>query len=167
MRTHDERVKPVNFKLSHRRDDGSQFSNRHARYGQHTRTTRGPELSAERSRHRRTEVRTPGPLRTGNVGKTRGCVNARHSDCHGRHVKGLEMAERITFELDGERHTAEMAPDKPLLVLRNDAALLSEAGGPPGARPGQALGGAWLGLKGPPSVRRARAALDRDGPIIG
>jgi len=76
-----------------------------------------------------------------------------------------EMSERR--ELDGERHTAEMAPDTPLLVLRNDAALLSEAGGPPGARPGQALGGAWLGLKGPPSVRRARAALDRDGPIIG
>jgi hypothetical protein len=32
-----------------------------------------------------------------------------------RHVKGLEMAERITFEQNGEAQTVEMAPDTPLL----------------------------------------------------
>jgi aerobic-type carbon monoxide dehydrogenase small subunit (CoxS/CutS family) len=41
-----------------------------------------------------------------------------------RHVKGLEMAEPIAFELNGEAQTVEVAPDTPLLyVLRNEIGL--------------------------------------------
>ena len=40
-----------------------------------------------------------------------------------QHVKGLEIAERIAFELNGEAQSVEVAPDTPLLYVLNELGL--------------------------------------------
>src|SRR5215471_9302182 len=56
--------------------------------------------------------------------RARECVNLAILITASRHVKGLDMAERIAFEVNGGMRTIEIAPETPLLyVLRNELGL--------------------------------------------